>query len=73
MKNEMQQALNRLTDIAQIIEDGETSLEETLALYKEGLKLAKKSQTVLNKYEQEILILQKDAEGLFTQSVFTEQ
>jgi exodeoxyribonuclease VII small subunit len=73
MKTELQSTLNRLTDIAQIIEDGETPLEETLALYKEGLKLAKKSQTVLSKYEQEIFTLQKDAEGLFTQSVFDGQ
>jgi exodeoxyribonuclease VII small subunit len=73
MKRELEPALNRLEEITEAIEEGETSLEETLTLYREGLKLSKKCETILNKYEQEITLLQKDAEGMFTQTGFTEQ
>jgi exodeoxyribonuclease VII small subunit len=73
MKQELEPALNRLEEIAETIEEGETSLEETLALYREGLKLSKKCETILGKYEQEITLLQKDADGMFNQTAFIEQ
>ncbi len=69
----LETALNRLNEIAQTVETGENSLEETLALYKEGLKLSKTCETMLVKYENEITVLRKEADGLFTESAFTEQ
>ncbi len=65
-------ALNRLNEIVETVENGEASLEETLALYKEGLKLSKTCETILMKYEKEITVLQKETDGLFTEAAFME-
>jgi exodeoxyribonuclease VII small subunit len=69
-KNELEQSLRRLTDITETLENGETGLEESLALYKEGIGLAKQCGESLNRLETEVLLLQKEAEGLFTTPVF---
>ncbi len=66
-------SLNRLTEIVETVESGGTALEETLSLYKEGLKISKACEAALNKYEKEITVLQKEADGLFTQSVYSEE
>ncbi len=66
-------SLNRLTEITEIVESGGVSLEETLSLYKEGLKISKACEAVLSKFEKEITVLQKETDGLFTQSVYGEE
>lgn len=53
----------RLTEIVEQVEDSQTTLDAAIALYKEGLALAEKCGKVLNQYEEEILILQKDTTG----------
>jgi exodeoxyribonuclease VII small subunit len=70
MEMKIEQALNRLTEIVNKLEENETSLEDSLALYKEGLALSKSCGETLNHFEEEVLVLQKESEGIFITSVF---
>lgn len=72
MEQTFEQALSRLEEVVDTIENGETSLESALSLYKEGLLLSKTCGEMLNRYEAEITLLQKDAEGVFSQKPFPE-
>jgi len=51
----------RLAQIVEQVEDGQTTLDAAIVLYKEGLALAEKCDKVLSQYEEEILVLQKDS------------
>jgi len=63
----------RLAEIVEQVEDGETSLDKAISLYKEGLELAAKCGKTLGKYEEEIRTLQKDADENFIMHVFNEE
>jgi exodeoxyribonuclease VII small subunit len=63
--------IGRLSEIIEQVENSETSLDDAVKLYKEGLELAAKCGKALSKYEEEILILQKDADENFTVQSFT--
>jgi len=64
--------LSRLTEIVESMEDSDTPLDSAISLYKEGLELAVKCGQTLTNYETEILTLQKEADGSFTTTPFTE-
>lgn len=65
-----EEAMNRLEEIVETVESGDTTLEDAMSFYKEGLSLSKTCGELLNRYETEITLLQKEAEGLFTQKPF---
>lgn len=67
-----EQALTRLEEIVEAVENGDATLEDAMALYKEGLALSKICGDMLNHYEAEITMLTKEADGVFTQKSFTE-
>ena len=67
-----EKALFRLTEIVETIEDGDTTLEEAIKLYKEGLARAEDCGQVLSRYEAEVLQLQQDADGAFALVPFSE-
>ena len=67
-----EKSLSRLTEIVEQIEDGDTTLEEAIKLYKEGLTRAKDCGNILGRYEAEVLQLQKDADGAFALTPFSE-
>lgn len=60
-----EQALNRLEEIARILESGETSLEESLKMYEEGMKLIDFCNQKLNEAEKKIQKLTKTESGEF--------
>ena len=64
--------ITRLGDIVTAVEDENISLENAIALYKEGLTLVTKCGEALNKYETEVSLLQKDAAGDFVLEKFLE-
>jgi len=68
-----EQALARLSDIVDTIEDGETTLDSAMKLYKEGLALAQNCGDILGQYESEVLVLQKKADEAFALSPFSEE
>ena len=71
-KLKFEEALTRLTDIVATIEDGETTLDGAIGLYKEGLALAQKCGDILGNYEADVLQLQKEADGAFALTPFGE-
>ena len=49
-----EQAISRLGEIVESLEEGEQPLEESLALFEEGMTLAKSSQEILDRAERRI-------------------
>ena len=62
-KTTFESDITRLGEIVEQVEDSQTPLDTAINLYKEGLELAAKCGKVLSQYEDEILMLQKDADG----------
>ena len=58
-----EKALEELESIVEKMEAGESSLDESLALFEKGVKLAKFLQGELGKAEKKVEILLKNAEG----------
>jgi exodeoxyribonuclease VII small subunit len=59
-----EQAISRLGDIVDSLEEGEQPLEESIALFEEGMTLAKSSQEILDRAERRIEeLLGVDAQG----------
>ncbi len=56
-------ALKRLEEITQRLERGELTLEESLGLYEEGLRLSRLCHGKLEEAERKIEMLVKDARG----------
>lgn len=56
-------ALGRLEEIVRKMEDGDLSLEESLKLFEEGVKLSRLCDQKLQAAERRIEILLKDEEG----------
>ena len=57
-----EQKAARLEEIVRKLENGESSLEDMMKLYQEGMALYKECSDVLEKYEHEISVLKAGAE-----------
>jgi exodeoxyribonuclease VII small subunit len=58
--------LARLRDVVTKLESGELSLEQSLAVYEEGVQLARRGQQQLAAAEQRVEILVSTANGIET-------
>jgi len=58
--------LVRLREVVQKLESGELSLEQSLAVYEEGVQLARKGQQLLASAEKRVEILVSAASGVET-------
>lgn len=58
-----EEALTRLEEIVHRLEEGDLSLDESLNLFEEGMKLSKVCSKRLNEARQRIEILTKDETG----------
>jgi exodeoxyribonuclease VII small subunit len=65
-------SMKRLEEIVQTLESGTLSLEETVALYKEGTELSNYCGSVLKKAEQEVKKISETPDGEFTLEDFPE-
>ena len=65
-----EETLKELEEIVLKIEKGEISLDETVALYEKGVGLSKKCSEFLDKAEQKISILKKNADGSYVKENF---
>lgn len=65
-----EEALTRLEEISEAMENGQTGLEESVKLYKEGVELAAYCAEKLNTAEQQVSLLKEKADGVFTKRVF---
>jgi exodeoxyribonuclease VII small subunit len=59
-------ALTRLEEIVGKLEDGEMSLEDSLKLFEEGVRLSRVCDQKLQAAERRIELLMKDSEGNLT-------
>ncbi|MCL2203053.1 MAG: exodeoxyribonuclease VII small subunit [Defluviitaleaceae bacterium] len=66
-------SMKKLASITEEIESPATSLEAALALYKEGIALAKECGETLSQYASEVLSLQKEGEDIFALTPFGEE
>lgn len=64
-KKNFEEALNRLDEITQKMENAEVTLEESMKLYKEGVEIASFCSEFLSNMEQEVKTLQKNSNGTF--------
>jgi exodeoxyribonuclease VII small subunit len=66
-------ALSRLEEIVAELESGELSLEQSLKLFEEGVKLARICNARLEEAERKVEILLKDKGGKMTSKPFAEE
>ena len=64
-------ALKRLEEIVNNLEQGEVPLEETVKLFQEGISLAKLCKNKLQSAEKEIQKIVKDSDGEFQLSILS--
>ncbi len=69
-KPSFQDALARLEEITEHIEDNTTSLEDSVVLYKEAIDLTVMLSENLNEIEKEVMVLQKTASDTFVKKPF---
>ena len=62
-KKPFEESMTRLEEIVSILERGESTLDESLALVEEGTKLAAACSKQLDQAEQKILKLTKGPDG----------
>ena len=68
-----EKALARLEEILVKLEGAEVSLDESLALFEEGVALSKQCNAMLDKAEQKVLMFEKGEEGETTLSAFADR
>lgn len=69
-KLSFEEAVQRIEEIVEILENQEVSLEKSINLYKEGTELAFFCKEQLNEIEKQVTVLQKDFNGKFTEGDF---
>ena len=62
-KLSFEEALKRLEEITQTLENEDVSLENSISLYKEGMDIAALCKNNLAKAKAEVLLIQKNAKG----------
>lgn len=67
----LEELLQRLAEIVRILENNESSLEDSLRLYEEGVQITKHCHTQLNDAEKKIEILSKVNESGIETREFT--
>ena len=65
-------AIVRLEEIVKLLEKGNSSLDESLKLYEEGISLVRYCNTALDNAENKIKILSADNSGKLVEKDFTE-
>jgi len=73
-KNKMtfESAMERLEQIAQLLERGDAPIEESLSLYEEGAKLLKYCSGILEKAEQKVSLITRNMAGEPEETPFDE-
>ena len=58
-----EESLKRLEEIVHALENGDTPLEKSIALFEEGVKLSAYCNTLLETAEQKVSVLTKRGDG----------
>ena len=70
-KEKFEDALNKLEKIVGKLEEGDISLEESLKLFEEGIRLSRLCNQKLDEAERKVQILVKDKEGNMKAETFS--
>ncbi len=65
-----EEAITRLEEIVNIMEEGDLSLDDTVRLYKEGVELAALCGGKLSDAKQEVTLLTAELDGQLTEKPF---
>ena len=65
-----EEAITKLENIIEQLEDASTPIDHSIKLYKEGIDLAKFCSDKLTSLEGEVAILKKTSDGLFKKEIF---
>lgn len=60
----LEKSLEELNDILTNLEKEEISLEDSFALYQEGMKLLKQCNDSIDKVEKQLMILEEEGESI---------
>lgn len=71
-KDSFEDALRRLEQIVNRLESGDISLDESLKIFEEGVRLSRFCSKKLDEAEKRVQILLKDEEGRVTTKPFSE-
>ena len=66
-------ALTRLEEIVEKLEEGDLPLEESLSAFEEGIKLSRVCAKLLNEAERKVEILTKGEDGQLITETFEEE
>ena len=68
-----EQAMQRLEEIVSLLEDGKAPLNESMALFEEGTKLAASCTAMLDEAEQKVVALMKGPDGAPVETPFADE
>ncbi len=71
-KKTFEQSVEELEEIVRRLENGDATLDESLALFERGVKLAKGCQKMLDEAEMKVSVLTANPDGSVEESEFTE-
>lgn len=63
MSEKFEESINKLEEIVRQLEDGNVSLDESLSLFEQGIKLSKSCQKMLDNAEKKVSVLISSPEG----------
>ena len=66
VKNSLENSLKRLEEIVETLERGDTSLDDAVNLYEEGVQISKECAEKLKAAELKIKKLSRDIDGQFS-------
>ncbi|MEJ2725745.1 MAG: exodeoxyribonuclease VII small subunit [Deltaproteobacteria bacterium] len=69
-ERKFEDAMERLEQIVESLEGGDLTLEESLKIFEEGMKLIRFCSKKLEEAEQKVTLLIKESDGKFTQQPF---
>ena len=69
-KMSFEDSMLRLEEIVRLLEKGDAPLEDSIKLFEEGTKLAKRCDDLLNEAEKKVVVLSKGADGAPTETEF---
>lgn len=65
-----EESMLRLEEIVRLLEKGDAPLEDSIKLFEEGTKLAKRCDDLLNEAEKKVAVLSKGADGAPVETEF---
>ena len=71
MKKTFEQSITELEEIVSKLEGGNVTLDESLTLFEQGIKLSKSCNEMLDEAEKKVSILMTNEDGEITKEDFT--